>query len=115
MCRGSTISLGFLLLLWIGIFIPVSEYQMSHVASGMADMLFSDDGVGDDGEALTQAQDASNHGDSSSGADLMDFTLVAGPSQIVLRGEPLGLQRLANGFASRTLPPQQRPPIEIAA
>lgn len=115
MCRSSTISLGFLLLLWIGIFIPVTEYQVSHLATGMAGMLLGDDGEGHDAEALAQAPDASNHAGSSSDADLMDFTLVAGPSQIVLRGEPLGLQRLAKGFASRSLPPQERPPIEIAA
>ena len=110
MYRSSTKSIGFLLLLWIGIFLPVTEYQVSH-AGGLSDFL----GISLNAEPQPDASDLAKGSKTerykaSVSLDLSDFTLVVGPQQIALKSEPLHETAIDQGFASRALPPQERPP-----
>lgn len=118
MCRSSTKSIGFLLLLWIGIFLPVTEYQVSHL-SGLGSLIgvtFGDDEDASDQHAQTSKQsDKTDRYTSSVGIDLSDFTLVAEPPQLALKSEPLPAPRISEGFKSLDLPPEERPPIAQAA
>lgn len=115
MCRSSTKSIGFLLLLWIGIFLPVTEQQAPQLADlgSLLSISFGDD------EADTDARASADHSNPSTGssvnADLSDITLVTEPTDLALTVAPLGAQRIAEGFASRALPPQERPPNDAAA
>ncbi len=114
MCRSSTKSFGFLLLLWIGIFLPVTEYQVSHLASigSLIDVASGDDEAAADELAQSGQCDRLS---ASCAADLSDFTLVGLLPSISLRCGPLDAQCISDGFTSRDLPPQERPPNSSAA
>lgn len=118
MCRSSAQSIGFLLLLWIGIFIPVAGDQVSHLV-GSHDLggIFHgglDDGDSDD-TALSQDKGAAEHSGSFASADLTDFTVAPQPPQVSALGNALIAPRIAAAFASRALPPEERPPIALTA
>lgn len=107
-----------MLLLWIGIFLPVTEYQVSHLGGigSLISVTFGDDDSASDERAQTdKATNNSDRYTASVGIDLSDFTLVIGPLELALRSEPLPERRISEGFASRDLPPEERPPIGVAA
>jgi hypothetical protein len=111
-------SIGFLLLLWVGIFLPVTEYQVSHVGSIGSLIGFSADTA-----ATTDADDSQSNKKMSKNdrytaslnLDLSDFTLVVGLPQLSLSSASLIARRLREDFVSRELPPEDRPPIALAA
>ncbi len=110
MYRSSTKSIGFLLLLWIGIFLPVTEYQVSHAGgvAGLTGIALSAESEPDSSELGKTSK--TDRYKASVSVDLSDFTLVIGPQQIALRSETLHETPIDQGFASRALPPQERPP-----
>jgi hypothetical protein len=117
MCKSSAKSIGFMLLLWIGIVIPVTGDQLSHFV-GSSDLgAAHHTSLDDDGDGTALAQDADANDDSSSFAstDLSDFIFVSLPPQVSLPGDLMITRRLAAGFSSRELAPQERPPNTAAA
>lgn len=117
MCRSSTKSIGFMLLLWIGIFLPVTEYQVSHLGSigSVIGIAFGGGDIADEHAETDKQPSKTDRYTTSVGVDLSDFTLVVGPPELALRSEPLPARRISEGFASRPLPPEERPPIGAAA
>ncbi|MFN3623889.1 MAG: hypothetical protein ACK4TP_07475 [Hyphomicrobium sp.] len=118
MCRSSTKSIGLLLLLWIGIFLPVTEYQVSHLG-GIGSLI----GVASNGDTAAPDKHAqpnkqtskSDRYAASAGIDLTDFTLVVAAPEPTSKSESLPTRRISDGFTSRDLPPEERPPISLAA
>jgi hypothetical protein len=118
MCRSSTKSIGFLLLLWVGIFLPVTEYQVSHAADlgSLASSILGDEQSTDDSASDTNGQhDLGDRHSGYAGIDLSEFTIAAGPPTLAMTLERVGEPRIAEGFKSRALPPQERPPNSAAA
>jgi hypothetical protein len=114
MCRSSTYSIGFLLLLWVGLVLPTTEQQLLHFADDQASkVLFDGDSGpapaagGDDEAGLVGSDDKSPNG---AAPDLPDITAAGSMPQVsgtYVPSRPL----IANStFMSRTPLPQERPP-----
>lgn len=109
MCRSSVQSIGFLLLLWIGIVIPSMERQMAAFAADAASEASLDVGAPSvsqhhDGNALQQ----------SGTPDLPDILAAGLPTCTDIGfhpSEPAYVSRMS----SRVLPPRDRPPIAAIA
>jgi hypothetical protein len=115
MCKSSAKSIGFMLLLWIGILIPVTGDQLSHFV-GSSDLgAAHHTSLDGDGTALAQDADANDDSSSFASTDLSDFIFAPRPPQVSLPGELMITRRLAAGFSSRALAPQERPPNTAAA
>ena len=118
MCRSATKTIGFLLLLWMGIFLPITEYQMSHasdVGSIAAAASGDDDDTADEPAHSDAQHDSSDRYTGFASLDLSEITLAVGPPDLTLKAGPLPATRIAEGFKSRALPPQERPPNSAAA
>lgn len=116
MCRSTTKSFGFMLLLWIGAFLPISEYQASHLADlgGLISTAFAGEPADHDEVAAADTNEQSYRFNATS-ADLSDFTLAIGPAEL---GVPFAYVVERHGperLTSRDMPPRHRPPINAAA
>ncbi|WP_424958911.1 hypothetical protein [Hyphomicrobium sp. 1Nfss2.1] len=116
MCRRTTKSFGFMLLLWIGAFLPISEYRVSHPADlgGLLSTTLAGEPADHDEIAEADTDDPAYRFNASS-ADLLDFTLTIGPAEL---GVPIPyvIERFgARPLTSRNMPPRHRPPINAAA
>jgi hypothetical protein len=118
MCRSSTKSIGFLLLLWVGIFLPVTEYQVSHagdIGSLASGSLGDEQSTGGDTADTNDQHDLGDRHAGYVGIDLSEFTISSGPPALAMTLDSAGEPRIAEGFKSRALPPQERPPNSAAA
>jgi hypothetical protein len=119
MCRSSTYSIGFLLLLWIGLVLPTTEQQLLHFADDQSSkVLFDRDSGpvpaagGDDEPRLVDSDDKSPNGATP---DLPDIT-AAGSMPRVAGADVSSRPVIVNStFISRTPLPQERPPKALAA
>lgn len=95
----------------------MTEYQVSNSGgiASLIDTMIGDDESAGGAEQTREQTDQSDRYSASVGIDLSDFTLVVGPPQLALMSEPLDARALNEGFASRALPPQERPPNTFAA
>jgi hypothetical protein len=119
MWRSSTYSIGFLLLLWIGLVLPTAEQQLLHVADDQSGrVLFDRDSGpapaagGDDGPGLVGGDDKSPNGATP---DLPDMTAAGSMPQVAGIYLPTRLLVVDPTFVSRTPLPQERPPKALAA
>jgi len=119
MCRSSTTSIGFLLLLWIGIVIPAAEQQLAHLADDPgAKSAFDTASAADDRYSTKIPAGHADGVSSPSGAsnpDLTDITLPASAPAARPVSQPFGPARVVDRIWSRQLPPQERPPKHRAA
>lgn len=105
-----------MLLLWIGAFLPISEYQASHLADlgGLISTAFAGEPADHDEVAAADTDEQSYRFNATS-ADLSDFTLAIGPAEL---GVPFAYVVERHGperLTSRDMPPRHRPPINAAA
>jgi hypothetical protein len=115
MCRSSTTSIGFLLLLWLGVVVPAAEQQLAHLAddpgatSGIDAAAAGDDGASGDAPPQANASDVPDNPDL---CDISVHTTAPQVTPVLLSPSPA---RVADRVPSRHLPPQERPPKPLAA
>ena len=116
MCRSTTKSFGFLLLLWIGAFLPISEYQATHLADlgGLISTALAGEPADHDEVAEADTDDQSSRFNASI-VDLSDFTLAIGPPELGVAVPYVVEQPAALRLTSRDMPPRHRPPIDAPA
>jgi hypothetical protein len=119
MCRSSTYSIGFLLLLWVGLVLPTTEQQLLHFADDQASKVLFDGGSGsapaaggDDEPGLVGSDDQSPNGATP---DLPDITAAGSMPQVAGVYVPTRPLIVYPTFVSRTPLPQERPPKALAA
>jgi len=116
MCRSTTKSFGFMLLLWIGAFLPISEYQATHLADlgGLLGAALAS-APADHDEVAAADTDEPSYRFNATSADLSDFTLAMGPAELGVPFPYVVERHGAERLTSRDMAPRYRPPINAAA
>jgi hypothetical protein len=109
MCRSSTTSIGFLLLLWIGIVLPATEQQLTQLAEECRyGNSFGSMAVNDVEQHSDTAAGPAGHGYTMS-PDLTDYN-VSWPANPSIQVAHVSQASATVRLISRSLDPQERPP-----